>query len=121
MTRGNVVRARLTLRYGTQADFTNRALAASIIDDVICAARRSTPSSSSRSVGRARGAGQLHSPPGELDVSIQTTRDNLAAVLELVDEVLRQPSFPQDQFDIMVKEALARSREQKRIRRRRRS
>jgi len=34
-------------------------------------------------------------------------------VLALVDEVLRQPSFPQDQFDIAIKEALTALDEQK--------
>ena len=53
------------------------------------------------------------STPGLLDVNIQTTRDNLPAVLALVDEVLRQPAYPQDQFDIMVKEALTALEDQK--------
>jgi zinc protease len=47
------------------------------------------------------------SSPGLLDVNIQTTKDNLPAVLALVDEVLRQPALPQDQFNIMIKETLS--------------
>ena len=51
--------------------------------------------------------------PGIVDVSIQTTKDNLPGVLALVDEVLRSPSFPQDQWDVLVKETLTQFDDQK--------
>jgi zinc protease len=38
---------------------------------------------------------------------ITTTRDNLKAALDLVAEVLREPSFPQDEFDKLKQEELA--------------
>ena len=38
------------------------------------------------------------------NVSIETTRENLAGVLTLVAEVLRQPSFPASEFDQLKQE-----------------
>src|SRR6185436_2934352 len=55
----------------------------------------------------------LVSFPGQLGVNLQTTRDNLPAVLALVDEVLHQPAFPQDQFDILIKESVTSLEDQK--------
>nr|MBA2493140.1 insulinase family protein [Acidobacteriota bacterium] len=38
--------------------------------------------------------------------SIETTRENLPAVLRLVNEILREPSFPQSEFDQLKQETL---------------
>jgi len=40
-------------------------------------------------------------------VSIETTRENLPAVMKLVAEVLREPSFPADEFEQLKQEELA--------------
>ena len=40
-------------------------------------------------------------------VTIQTVRENLPAVLAIANEVLREPSFPQSEFDQLVQEQLA--------------
>jgi zinc protease len=105
ITRGHVVRARLTMRYGSEADFTGKRLAASAIDDML------TRGTKKRTFQQIKDQFDLleaqvgfTSQPGLLDVSIQTTRDNFPAVLALVNELLRESTFPQEQFDIMVKE-----------------
>ena len=105
VTRGHVVRARLTMRYGSEADFTGKRLAASAIDDML------TRGTKKRTFQQIKDQFDLleaqvgfTSQPGAVDVSIQTTRDNFPAVLALVDELLHESTFPQEQFDIMVKE-----------------
>jgi zinc protease len=40
-------------------------------------------------------------------VSIETTRENLPAVMRLMAEVLREPSFPANEFDLLKQEELA--------------
>jgi zinc protease len=113
-TRGKVVRARLTLRYGSEPDFTNQRLAASMLDEIIS---RGTKKRNFQQLkdqwDQLEAQVGFSTQPGVLDVSVQTTRDNLPAVLALVDEVLRQPSFPQDQFDIAIKESISALEEQK--------
>ncbi len=104
-TRGHVVRARLTMRYGTEADFTGKRLAASAIDDMLArGTKKHTFQQLKDQWDLLEAQVGFTSQPGAVDVSIQTTRDNFPAVLALVDEILRQSTFPQDQFDIMVKE-----------------
>jgi zinc protease len=114
-TRGHIVRARLTLRFGSEADFTGNRTAATMLDEIL---PRGTKLHSFQQIKDQWDAldAQVNfgtQVPGQLDVAIQTTRDNLGAVLALVDEILRQPAFPQDQFDIVVKEDLTMLDEQK--------
>jgi zinc protease len=109
-TRGHVVRARLTMRYGSEADFTGVANrdGSSALDEML---KRGTKKHTFQQLkdewDKLEAQVSFGSQPGLLDVNIQTTKDNLPAVLALVDEVLRQPAFPQDQFDIMIKETLS--------------
>jgi zinc protease len=113
-TRGHVVRARFTLRFGTEADFTGNRIPAAMLDDLIQrGTRHHTFQQLKDQWDTLEAQVNFASRPGLLDVNIQTTRDNLAAVLALVDEVLREPAFPQDQFDIVVKEALTALDDQK--------
>jgi len=106
-TRSHVVRGRLTLRFGTEADFTGRRAGIAALDEIIKrGTRKHTFQQLKDQWDTLEAQVTFASQPGQLDVNFQTTRDNLAAVLALIDEVLREPAFPQDQFDIMIKEAL---------------
>jgi zinc protease len=51
------------------------------------------------------------SDTGDLTVSIQCKRSTLPKALELLREVLREPTFPADQFDILKREQLTRLRQ----------
>ena len=46
-------------------------------------------------------------------VSIETTRENLPAVIRLVAEILREPAFPQSEFDLLKQESLTNIESQK--------
>ncbi|HEX2688987.1 MAG TPA: insulinase family protein [Kofleriaceae bacterium] len=115
-TRGHIVRARLTLRFGSEADFsgtTNR-VAISVLDEMLSrGTKQHTFQQLKDQWDTLEAQVNFASQPGQLDVNVQTTRDNLPAVLALVDEVLRQPAFPQDQFDIVIKDTLTMFDEQK--------
>src|SRR4051812_22786171 len=113
-TRGHVVRARLTMRYGTEADFTGKRVAASMLDEAMSrGTKKHTFQQLKDAYDQLEAQVSYITQPGSFDVNIQTTRDNLPAVLALVDEVLRQPAFPQDQFDIAIKDAVSQLEEQK--------
>ena len=47
------------------------------------------------------------------NISIETTRQNLPAVLRLAGEVLREPVFPQNEFDLLKQETLTQIESQK--------
>ena len=116
-TRGHIVRAKLTLRYGSEAALTGTAnrVAASMLGSAMM---RGTSKHSYQQLQDQwdlleSQVSMYSQETGRLDVSIQTTREHLAEVLTLVDEVLRQPAFPQDQLDILTKESLTALDDQK--------
>jgi zinc protease len=113
-TRGHVVRARLTLRFGTEADFTGNRLPVSMLDEIL---PRGTKQHTFQQIKDQWDALEAQvnfaSQPGLLDINLQTTRENLGPVLALVDEILRQPTYPQDQFDLVIKEDVTNLEDQK--------
>jgi zinc protease len=126
-TRGNRVNATLTLHYGTEADLTGKETAASLVAPMLM---RGTTQHTRRQIqdrlaelkaqlrvgeGGSMGGRYVRvarGGPGTIDVSIETTRENLPAVLDLAAEILRQPAFPQDEFDNLQQESLAAREEQ---------
>jgi zinc protease len=120
--RGDRVNGALVFHYGSEDDLTGQETAADFLAPMLMRGttehtRRQIQdrlaelnaqvrmgdggSSGGRYVRLTRGG------PGILDVSIETTRDNLPAVLDLVAEVLRQPAFPGDEFETLQRGRLA--------------
>src|SRR5947207_13861369 len=54
--------------------------------------------------GRRGGGGGGGGSLGVVNFSIQTKRDNLPAVLDLLRQVLRAPALTEDQFDVLRRE-----------------
>ena len=107
-TRGDQVRAVLKLRYGNGKDLEGKGLPAELVGELI---QRGTTKRSYQQIkdelNRLEAKLSVNSEGGETGVSIVTVRDNLTEVLALAAEILRTPSFPADQFEIMRKERLA--------------
>ena len=121
-TRGNRVNGTITFHYGSEADLTGKDGAVSFLAPMLM---RGTARHTQRQIqdrlaelkaqvrlgeGGSAGGRYVRLPqggPGTLDVSIETTRENLAPVLELVAEILREPAFPADEFDKLRLERLA--------------
>jgi zinc protease len=123
-TRGDRVNLDLTLRYGSEGDFQGRVDAAGFLGSMLMSGTtkmtkrqiqdRIDELKATVRIGGGGGGGRRGrmgggggATPGTLDVSVETTRENLPAVLALVTEILRQPAFPADEFDKMQKERLA--------------
>jgi len=127
-TRGERVNVAITLHYGSEATLAGRTEAASFVAPMLS---QGTSKHTKRQLrdeldrlkanvsissgggmmggrgGRFMGAGQ--STPGTISVSIDTVRANLPAVIALAGEMLRDPAFPQSEFDKMHRERLAQS------------
>lgn len=126
-TRGRRVNATLTFRYGSEADLTGKTAATSFLAPMLM---RGTVHHTRRQIqdrlaelkaqvrlgeGGAMGGRFVRlslGGPGTLDVSIETTRENLPAVLTLVAEILREPAFPPDEFEKLQQETLAGAEQQ---------
>jgi zinc protease len=57
--------------------------------------------------GGRRGGGGGGSALGEVTFAIQAKRDTLPEVLGLLEQVLREPALPRDEFEVMKRERLA--------------
>jgi zinc protease len=124
-TRNDRVTITMALHYGSEADLTGKQEAASYVGRMLM---RGTTKHTQRQIqdrldelkanvsvggffgggrGGRGGGGGGGSSAGALDVSIQCSRKNIAEVLDLAAEILREPAFPADEFEKMKKETLA--------------
>ncbi len=119
-TRGDAVRARLALHFGTEADFKGKKDALDMVPDLLMRGTSKHTYQQIRDefdklkarVGIGSGGGFAGGEPGLVSVGIETTRENFIAVLNLVAEVLRDPIFPAEEFDVYKKEQLAQLEQQ---------
>jgi zinc protease len=123
-TRGQEVHVALTLRYGDENSLKDLQTAAGFLPDLMLRGTKKLSyqqlrdeldrlNATLRAGGgggggrRGRGGSSAGGPAGALTFSIQTKRDNLPAVLEILKQVLREPALPADQFEVMKRERLA--------------
>jgi zinc protease len=106
-TRGNAVVATLSLRYGNEKSLKGLTDTADFMGELML---RGTKSHTRQQIkdeldklsARISVGGQL----GLLTFTVVTERDNLPGALKLLGEILREPAFPQKEFDIMKREQL---------------
>lgn len=67
----------------------------------------STGGGGGRGRGRGRGGQSASGSLGSVGFSIQARRDTLPAVVGILRQVLREPTLPADQFEVMKRERLA--------------
>jgi zinc protease len=125
-SRGDLVQVHLTLHYGNAEDLKGFTAAAGLLPELMT---RGTKSMSRQQIqdaldkniarlgtgggggprgGGRRGGGGGPGPLGSLTFTVETKRANLAPVLEILRQVLREPTLPAEEFDVMKVEALAR-------------
>ncbi|HEX2570414.1 MAG TPA: pitrilysin family protein [Polyangia bacterium] len=112
-TRGHAVRVALDIHYGSEADLKGRTTAALLIPRMLLrGTKKHTYQQLKDELDRLKaevrvaGEGGFDGEPGQAQLSISTVRENLPAVLTLLGEVLSQPAFPAEQFEIVRKELL---------------
>ncbi len=113
-TRGDAVRAVMTLRFGTEKDIQGRQDTIDLIPQMVM---RGTKNHTYQQIQdkldelkasvSVYGGGMFRAGYGAVNVSIKTDHDHLPAVIKLVGEILTQPTFPTSEFDIVKKENLA--------------
>jgi zinc protease len=124
-TRGGEVRATLTLRYGNEQNLKGMEQAASFLPELMM---RGTKKLTQQQIhdeldrlnatlgagggggggrGGRGGGGGAPASAGSVSFSMQAKRDTLPAVLEILKQVLREPTLPADQFEIMKRGRLS--------------
>ena len=106
--RGDAVNVQFSFRHGTEAALMGRATAGSLAGSMLMrgTTRRSRQEISDE-LDRLRAQGSVNGSALSTGGSFTTVRENLSAVLRLAGEVLREPAFDPDEFDLLREERLA--------------
>src|SRR5437867_974721 len=102
-TRGGTVVAQLTLRWGDEQSKLNRAAACGVASGMML---RGTQKNSREQLRNQFDRLKANVGVGGDGGSIETVRENLPEVLRLMAEVLRQPSFPNEEFEQLRRSSL---------------
>ncbi len=103
-TRGNTVVAQIGLRWGDEASKANRGAACSLAGAMLS---RGTVNRSREQLRDELDRLQANVSVGTEGASIETVRANLPGALALAAEMLRAPSFPEKEFDLVKRQAIA--------------
>ncbi|MCK7594979.1 M16 family metallopeptidase [Pseudomarimonas salicorniae] len=99
-TRGDTVVFSMIFRFGSEADVTGRALAGSMVGSMLTrgSAKRSREDISRR-LDELKASVGFSGSAQSVSVSGNTLRQHLPEVLDLVAELLREPAFPEAEFE----------------------
>jgi len=107
-TRGQSVNATLTLHYGTLEGVTGKAAVADLTVDMLMRGTRNLSRQQIKDrLDSLKAKLSISGGPTQLNASIETTRPNLPAVLQLLSSVLREPSFDPKELEQLKQENLA--------------
>jgi zinc protease len=113
-TRGGKVVAQMAIRYGNEQLLMNRATAAQLAGGMLMrGTTKHTRQQIQDELDRLKARANVNGGSTQATVNIETTRENLPAVMRLVAEILREPSFPADEFEQLKRLRLASIEEQK--------
>lgn len=113
-TRGGKVVAQMALRYGDEKSLMNKTTAARLAGAMLMrGTTKHTRQQIQDELDRLKARVFVAGGPSQAIFTVETTRENLPAVFRLVAEVLREPSFPANEFDLLKQEELAGVEQQK--------
>ena len=113
-TRGQSVNVTLRLRYGTAAAVAGKATVADLAADMLLrGTKHHTRQQIRDELDRLQARVNVFGGNTQTMVMVETTRPNLAAVLGLLGEVLREPAFDSTEFRTLVQENLAQIEQQR--------
>lgn len=106
-TRGETVNLALSLRFGSAESLKGKTAASDFVGPMLL---RGTKTKTRQQIkdefDKLNAAVGVSSDLGLLSVNAQTKRANLPAVLTLLREVLREPTFPPEEFELLKREEL---------------
>ncbi len=112
-TRGESVNLRLVLRYGDLESLKGYEAAAEMLPAMMTRGTKNlTRQQIQDELDKNRATLTAFGVPGEAVFSIQTKRANLPAVLGLLKQILREPTIPADEFDVLRRQQLSGLEEQ---------
>lgn len=113
-TQGDIVRGALIFRYGSEQTMNGHVTALGIMPELMM---RGTERKSYQDIrdelNRIETQMSISGGPGAVQVQLTTMREHLPAALELLTEILREPSFSGDELEVIRKQQLAQLEEAK--------
>ncbi|WP_409014752.1 M16 family metallopeptidase [Dyadobacter aurulentus] len=107
-TRGNVVAARVTLRYGDEKSLANKATISDLTGSMLDKGTKTkTRQQVKDEFDKLKARVSFFGAGNQAGANIETTKENLPAVLKLVAEVLKTPAFDEGEFEKLKQEELA--------------
>ena len=107
-TRGNTVVLKLTLRYGSAETLKGLATVSDFLPSMMTkGTRQLTRQQIQDQLDQNKASLGATGSAGDVSFMIQTKRDKLTAVLELLRQILREPAFPASELDILKQGQLA--------------
>lgn len=107
-TRGESVQARFTLRFGDEHNLQNKGtagqFAARMLDK---GTAKLTRQQIKDEFDRLKARVNFFGGATSVAVNIETTRPNLPEVIKLIEQILKEPSFPTDEFEKLKSESIA--------------
>jgi zinc protease len=107
-SRGEAVTLQMALPYGNADSLRGQAIPAEFLAFVLNrGTRKHTYRELRDELDRNKITLSVGGGAGEVSVTVQCTRATLPKALELLREVLREPAFPQEEFDVLKRQVLA--------------
>ncbi len=104
-TRGETVVGRLTIRYGDEKSLFGQMTVADLAADMLMrGSSKFTRNELDTKLGELKAKLTVSGSGQAMSFNFETVRSNLPALLDVLREVLRSPSFPQSEFDLLLKE-----------------
>ncbi|MBC8154015.1 MAG: insulinase family protein [Bacteroidetes bacterium] len=107
-TRGNEVNVRMTLRYGDVKTLANKGTASSLTASMLDkGTTKRTREQLKDELDKLKAQVNVYGGGNQTNVIIKTTKDNLPAVLAVVGDMLKNPTFDAAEFEKLKQEQLA--------------
>ncbi len=107
-TRGQTVNARFRIILGDEEALTGRTTAGAIAGQMLMRGSSGhTRQQIQDALDRMQASGSVTGSVGQASGTVQTTRENLGEALRLLAEIVREPTFPEDEFETLREQQLA--------------
>ena len=107
-TRGSTVQVAMTLHLGDEASLQGRGTAGGLAGEMLMrGTRKHTRQQIRDEIDRLKAQMMVGGQATQAMVSLETTRENLEGAIRLAAEILREPSFPESEFELLRQETLA--------------
>ncbi|MFQ5734118.1 MAG: M16 family metallopeptidase [Planctomycetaceae bacterium] len=111
-TRGRTVNLQITLRYGNVENLKGKAAVASLLPSLMLrGTKRLTRQQLQDELDKYKARLSASGSAGTVSFSLQTKRETLPQALKLLREVLRTPTLPEAELEILKRSALARAQQ----------